>query len=211
MKIAVILNGEKITNLARKKMILEADLVIAADGGINICRFLGIMPDILIGDMDSLGVENYKVLSNSLEVIKLDPKKDATDGEFAIELAVTRGASEIMIFAAFGDRIDHSLANIFMAAKYLSKDLSISLIGNNAIAYYSIGDISLTTKIGKTVSLIPLTDEVCGVCTCGLEYSLVDYDMEKFSSLGMSNVAIAEEVKISHASGILLIVVEEKY
>lgn len=99
----IICAGEKSAGFVRK----QGDLVIAADGGLNYANEWGVLPDIVIGDFDSLG---YKPECG--EVITLPVEKDDTDTLAAIKIAENRGYTEFFLYSAAGGECDHTIANV---------------------------------------------------------------------------------------------------
>ena len=106
----------------------EADLIIAADGGANQCRLINITPDLIIGDLDSIShqlVEKYT--HAGVEIIRHPSRKDATDLELSLDLAMTRGADDVVLFGVLGGRWNMSLSNITLAASEKYREMSMSL------------------------------------------------------------------------------------
>ena len=177
------------------------DMVIAADGGANICLQLGIIPDILIGDMDSVEPKLIKELQDKGTQLIVYPRdKDQIDLELALSYALEQGAQDVLLFGLLGGRLDLSLANLMLLAKDDWKDMSLVVADGPDTAYIMHGpDI---TKIqgdpGDIVSLIPLTEKVTGVSSSGLRWPLKDADLELGSTLSISNELskMAANVKI---------------
>ena len=93
------------------------DLVIAADGGANWCAAWGWQPDLVIGDMDSLDeAVAVRLQADGVAFVRHPVEKDETDLELALRAAVERGADEIVVAAALGGRIDHTLGNLALLA-----------------------------------------------------------------------------------------------
>jgi len=98
---------------------LRADLIVAADGGALVCERWGILPQVVVGDMDSLGRDGTERLRARGARIEAYPRvKDQTDLELAIAAARNAGADEVVIVAAFGGRrLDHEIANVLLLAE----------------------------------------------------------------------------------------------
>ena len=90
------------------------DCMLASDSGMEFFRRTGIVPDVIIGDFDSVNADTLDFFKkkNDIEWTKLNPMKDDTDTEAAIRLAIEKGAQSITLLGATGSRIDHVLANI---------------------------------------------------------------------------------------------------
>ena len=107
----------------------NADFVIAADRGAQYCRDAGFVPDLIIGDMDSIDPETLNALgARGVEVMRASPEKDETDTGLAVNEALARGADCIRILAATGDRPDHTLANIHVLMAPLAKGVDAMMV-----------------------------------------------------------------------------------
>ncbi|MFN8372580.1 MAG: thiamine diphosphokinase [Anaerolineae bacterium] len=92
-------------------------LMVAADGGARMALSLGLRPHVVIGDMDSLTVDELAPLEAAgVEVLRYPPEKNETDLELALMLVVERGAKWIRIIGAVGDRLDQTMANVYLMA-----------------------------------------------------------------------------------------------
>lgn len=184
------------------------DLIIAADGGARHCLDLGLVPAVVIGDLDSLTPAELESLrSQGAKIVQFPVRKDFTDLELALQHARSSGADEILILGALGARWDQTLANVALPAAF--PELAIQLAdGNQEFFYLRAGKtITVTGRPGDTLSLVPLGGEARGITTDHLEYPLHDENLPLGSTRGVSNVLIAERARISLRSGILLCVV----
>lgn len=186
------------------------EVVMAADSGLDFLYRTGIMPDVIVGDFDSVKSDalDYFREFEHIEMCMLNPEKDDTDTEFAIREAIRRGASKITIVGGTGTRIDHVLGNICLLGIGLEENVKIVLLDeHNRIRMI---DKPLVLKkeeqYGKYISLVPYSDRVIGVTLTGLKYPLTDYTMGGFNSLGISNEIVDEEATISLTSGQLLVI-----
>ncbi len=185
------------------------DLIIAADGGLHHCRSLGITPDVVIGDIDSLTGDDIKGLQIAgVEIIRYPAKKDQTDLELALKLAIDRGADEIVVFGAMGGRWDMSIANLLLPAEQNLSNATIRIMdGRHEIMLLRAGkEITFHGKKGDILSLIPLGRDTLGITTIGLEYPLKDDILKLGSSRGISNVFIENSATVFLKHGLLLCV-----
>lgn len=185
------------------------DLIIAADGGTQHCLSLGITPDVVIGDLDSLTADNINELQiANVEIIRYPAKKDQTDLELALKLAIDRGADEIVVFGAMGGRWDMSIANILLPAEQNLSNATIRIIdGHHEIMLLRAGkEMIFHGKKGDIFSLIPLGRDALGITTIGLEYPLKDDLLRLGSSRGISNLFIENSATVSLKQGLLLCV-----
>ncbi|MGN1317505.1 MAG: thiamine diphosphokinase [Lachnospirales bacterium] len=184
--------------------------VIACDGGLNHCRKMMIVPDIVVGDFDSVK-ERDKIFFEELGVERIvyPRKKDLTDMEIGINLALEKGSDEIYILGGLGCRFDHSLANLHILVNPITRGVKACLVDEHNIITLVKDSIDIKGSVGQTVSLIPLTTEVTGVTTKNLEYSLFNKTMRMGSSLGVSNVMTDDTASVSVKEGYLIVIMSK--
>lgn len=184
--------------------------MIASDSGMEFYKRAGLKPDMIIGDFDSVKAETLDSFRNkdNIQWIKLNPMKDDTDTEAAIRLAIENGAEDITLLGATGSRIDHMLANIELLGIGLERKIPMQIIdANNRIRMIDSGIvIREAEQFGRYVSLIPYSMEVKNVTLKGFKYTLENYTMHKFNSLGISNEIAADEARISFTDGIMVVI-----
>lgn len=208
MKGAIIANGECLDIDFLRTTLLDMDYIICLDGGLNYCEKLGINPDIIAGDFDSvdpLVLKRYETLN--IEIRRYPARKDWTDMEIGIDIAKERGIDELFILNALGRRLDHTLGNLGNMLLALEKGLKPVILDKYQDVYVIDDKIALKRPVGTVVSLVPITVEAKGVKTRGLDYPL-DYETLYVSrSRGISNVFVEEEAEISIREGKLLILI----
>ena len=188
--------------------IAGVDLLINADGGAEHCRALGLIPDVLIGDLDSLTPALRAELEKQAVRLILHPsQKDQTDFELALLHAKDAGAEEITVLGGLGRRWDHSLANLFLAGASQFADLKIVYLHGDQRIYVLHGKQKLDAKKGERVSLLALAADAHGVTTNGLEYALHDETLFFGGSRGVSNMALLNSPEVAIREGVLLCVV----
>ncbi len=181
--------------------------VIACDGGLKHCREMGITPNLIVGDFDSAESEDKIFYENKgVEIFKYPKKKDMTDMEIGLDIAIEKEPESIFILGGLGSRFDHSLANVHIILKAIKEGISACVLDNNNIITLVIDSIDIEGEVGQNVSLIPLTTEVNGVVTENLEYELNDATLKIGSSIGVSNVMTRDFAKISVKEGILIVI-----
>ncbi len=183
-------------------------LVICADGGADVALGMGLHPDIIVGDMDSIRPETLNTLEAAgTELFRFSTHKDETDLELALLEATVRQASEIFILAAMGTRIDHTLSNLYLLTLPALQHRKVLLVDDNQSVWVAQpGTHPLMGAIGDTLSLIPFQDDVVGIITNGLEYALRGETLHFGPARGVSNVIISPEASVTFKSGILLII-----
>ncbi|MGI5850100.1 MAG: thiamine diphosphokinase [Christensenellales bacterium] len=183
-----------------------ADMVIGVDGAADVFYQYGIVPGILIGDFDTADIKCVKSLEKrGSKVVRLCIEKDETDTESAVDYALSGGADDMVILGAIGSRIDHTISNIWMMVRADMAGVKCRIIDNNNELMVSNKDICLNGNAGQTISILPLTGEVC-VSATNLKYPLNNLVLGWGSSRGISNVMLESEAKICISGGYALIV-----
>jgi len=207
---AVIFANGNLTRPANPLAELRSeDLIIAADGGAYHCQALGLTPDVLIGDLDSITKEVRENLSRLGTQLILYPRdKDETDLELALRFAVDHNAEEILLLGILGGRLDQTLANLLLLSRpeWQPARLMVADGPDFALLIRPGSPLTLQAQTGDIVSLIPLTRTVTGVSTEGLRWSLQDATLEFGSTLGISNETTQEIARVEIKTGQLLAV-----
>lgn len=187
------------------------DLTIAADGGAAHCRLLDITPHIVIGDLDSIAAaQTEEYIHTGVEIIRYPGRKNATDLELAIDLAMTKGADEVVLYGVLGGRWDMSLSNVMLAASQKYSQMNISLLNADCRIHIVHGGTTLLLngEAGQITSLIALSTDVQGVTIKGFEYPLKNATLPFGSSRGVSNLLLEAKGSVTLKSGTLLCVQE---
>ena len=188
-----------------KSLVCQQDFVIAVDGGYRYTLAAGRMPDILVGDLDSVSPDDLRQVEQAgIEVVRYPQKKDETDLELALQLAIARGFKKLFVVGALGGRLDQTLANLFLLANPAFEGCEIRYLNHSEEVFLITGSVVLQGAEGDRVSLIPLGETVHGVCTQGLEYPLNGENLHPESTRGVSNVMLSDEAHISIRNGRLL-------
>jgi thiamine pyrophosphokinase len=177
------------------------ELIIAADGGCVYLKNADIVPDIIIGDFDSLG---YVPAGN--EVIKLNPVKDITDMDAAVKEGIDRGYTEFHLYGACGGRIDHTLANIQLVASLSAKNFKAFIHDESIITAVTNGEISFDAGYKGYISVFSHSDKSFGVTIEGLKYTLCNAEFSNLFPLGVSNEFVGTESKIKVENGTLIVI-----
>lgn len=196
--------------IARKAK--QARRIIAADAGARVCLENGITPDLVVGDMDSLGEEVLGRLEGAGVPLKtFDTDKDRTDTEIAFDEAVHAGASSIELLGALGMRTDHAIANIHLLLKAQRRGVPSFIVTDTELVFVVDTETCIESEGGHVVSFLPLTDTVEGIVLDGFLYPLEGASMEIGRPYGVSNVLLEGRSLVSVGKGALLgvIVVRE--
>ncbi len=193
-----------------------AAVVIAADGGYARATALGLVPDVLVGDLDSLAADAAVAAESAGTRVQRHPAdKDESDAELALLEAVALGPTRITVLGAFGGpRIDHELANIWLLAHPALAGLDLILLDAGARVRLLTAprpDGSPTTRplegrLGAIVSLLPFGGDAQGITTRGLRYPLTDEPLRIGPARGLSNVRVAADAAVTVRAGRLLVV-----
>ena len=209
MKAVIVANGQPADPAADRAHVPADALIIAADGGADYCRRLNRVPDVIIGDMDSIARDPAASKEfAAAEIIRHPARKDATDLELAVRLALEKGARSLVILGGLGGRWDMSLASLFLPALPELAGISVRLIDGRQEILLLSGrrTVVFQGKPGDTLSLIPAGGDVSGITLTGLEYPLEAATLRQGSSRGISNVLLRESATVSIESGTLICV-----
>ena len=206
----ILANGQ----LAEPDVILRrlADLdigpVIAADGGSIHAGALGLILDMVIGDMDSIPDLLRESLEEQGTGFKQSPgHKDETDLELALIDAIDQGAKSIVVLGALGGRLDMSISNIMLLTHPRLEGTPVELWAGNQTAWLiRPPGQDLTGNPGDTLSLIPLGGDAQGVSTHRLAYPLIDETLVFGPARGVSNVFETNTARVDLRDGLLLVV-----
>lgn len=183
-------------------------LIIAADGGARLATNCGQVPDLVVGDLDSLsGLEIDQLHRQGAQIQRSSPHKDETDLELALLAAVQREAAWIRVLGAYGDRLDQTLANVYLLALPALQGRDVALaVGRQTSWLLRPGEHALPGDPGDTLSLLPLGGDAGGITTQGLHYALQNETLRFGPARGVSNVIQAAGARLSFSDGLLLIV-----
>ncbi len=177
------------------------DLVIAADGGYAAVVKLGIEPNVVIGDFDSLGGGEDGI---SAHIVKLNPDKDDTDTLAAVKLGLRRGYTTFVIYGGVGGRLDHTVANFGTLAYLNAFGARGFLIDRNAVATVITDDkFAVPEGAHGTVSVFAYGGAATGVTLKNMKYTLDNTTLTPDFPIGVSNSTIEgkrAEISVKHGS-----------
>ncbi len=206
MKAVVFANAD-INDYSFCEEYIKDAVIICCDGGMRHAMRLGITPDYIVGDFDSVSadvLEYYK--RQDIELKQVPCRKDETDMELGIRHAAEIGADDITLIGGIGSRMDHTLANVFQLIRINKLGITGRLVNENNIITICTGEARINGKKGDLVSFVPITPEVRGVTTYGLEYPLDRATLYMDSPLGVSNVMEGSEAGYTFEEGMALII-----
>jgi thiamine pyrophosphokinase len=185
-------------------------IIIAADGGARHCIEIGVIPQFVVGDFDSLSQEELTFLkSNGAELIKYSTQKDQTDLELAVKLAINQGCDDFSVYGAFGGRWDMTFANILLLASPNFTGIHFKIIGADTTAYIlrSGETLKFQSQPGTTVSIMPIGGPAIGITYNGLKWPLENEILPFGTPKGVSNQTTQNVSEIFLKEGIILIFV----
>jgi len=184
----------------------EHDVVIAVDGGASACAKAGVIPSLVVGDLDSLDTRTRLGLAAAgvaFEVFSAD--KDESDLDLSLQIARERGYTEITVTGAFSARLDHTL--VAMGSLAHAADLRPRIaepdISGWIVAAGARDSVRLT-GMGATVSVLPLLESAV-VTTTGMRWPLAEDRLGPLSSRGLSNTIAAETGEVRVAEGVVVV------
>jgi thiamine pyrophosphokinase len=212
MRSIIFANGE-FCQTVNEINITKDDLVIAADGGSCHCQTLEIIPDVLIGDLDSTSKDLIQEWQTAgVLVIRHPAQKDQTDLELALLHAQAEGASEIIVYGAVGGRLDMTFGNLLLLAHpELTSQITLICGGEEVHVLRPGESLVLQGSRGDTVSLFSLQPGESQITTKGLEYPLEKEGLGFGFTRGVSNRMAAESAFIQLEVGLLAVIHTHNY
>lgn len=185
-----------------KDEIGEAKIIIAADSGYDSAINMGVKPDVVIGDMDS--INNINILQEYLKenVLEFSKDKDETDTELGIQYLKDHHYDEIVIIGGGGGRMDHFLAILLLFDREFSPDIWYT----NDTRFQKIsGSCSIQYRKGQLVSFFPTGRGVCRMKSKGLKWPLDGLEWRR-GDMGISNITTEDPFFIEMLEGRLIMV-----
>ncbi len=192
---------------------LDTDLILCADSGLLQAFNAGLVPDAVIGDMDSLEEAGFdrKRLPEGILWIKAPREKDETDTALCMEYALTQGCDELIIVGGLGGRLDHTLANLQNMVGFSHKGALVRLLDqNNSVHILTDHSMTLSSLPGYAVSVLSWTPVSSGVTLTGMAYPLTDATLTQDFPLGVSNEITGSYATIQVRHGTLLVICSKK-
>ncbi len=205
----IIANGHLSDPAGLKRRLRPGDRIICADGGAHHARFIGLTPDVVVGDMDSLDPALRVELEAAGVRFEMHPaRKDETDLELALRLAIGEGASEIEVWAMLGGRLDQSLANLLLLARPEWATARLRMVDGNQMAWplHSGQEAAIEGSPGDLLSLVPLSPLVSGVTLDGVEWPLRAANLYFGSTLTISNRLTGPVAHLCLEEGLVLVI-----
>jgi len=210
VRAAIFLNGSPDSPNLLRHIAGRANLVVAADGGARFALEAGIVPDLVVGDMDSLGEDFAREVERRGASLERHPvRKDKMDGHLAVLAARERGATAADLLCAVGGRLGALFAapHILLAAE--RNDLRSTVVADRGRMFViEAGSRAVQGAPQDSVSIFPLSGPAASVTLEGMEYPLESATLEPGDTLGFHNELIGGEARVSVGEGALLVVHE---
>lgn len=207
--IGVLVAGGKLSNnKIFKKYISKSDFSVAVDSGGDIFYKNNILPNLLVGDLDSIDKKSLTYFKdNKIKIEKYPCEKDLTDLEIGLNSLINNGCDKIYALGTIGSRIDHSLANIMILKKMYDLNYKCYMINDkNRVQYIESKKEIIINKEYENISIVPLSENGINVSLEGFYYKITDYEMELGSTTGISNYLLNNEGSIKLNRGRALII-----
>lgn len=209
MKIFLVANGN-VYKLREFVNYLNPEIVIAVNGGTNKSLKNSVIPDIIIGDTDSLQ-KSIKLQDLKSKIIKYPRDKDQNDLDLAVSYIITTYCNFMLFsFGVIGNRIDHTLANLYSLAKINEKKCFSIIVGSKETIFYLVNQqVIKNIPLNTRVSVISL-EKLSLVKMQGLKYS-GNFEIPLLSSLGISNYVNDNLNFIECLQGKVIIIIYKNY
>ena len=203
LHLLLIGNGEEVSSRLLKALTKHADYVLAADGGADRALRAGVVPDGVVGDLDSVSARTQKLLAGKIIHV---PTQKNTDLEKALHWAIQHHFTAVTLVGFVGDRWDFSIGNLLTLATWARK-LSITVAGNKWRMYPLTKSTTFACKPYKRASLIPL--KMCtDVTLTGFQYPLKNARLAPGTTRTLSNQTTGTQFSVSFTRGMMLVYME---
>ena len=218
-RVVIFANGTLPDLKAARALLDPDDFIVAADGGVHHVSALGLVPAVVIGDMDSIKESQMRALSRprgsrtgnaGIRILRHPRNKDRTDLELALNYAQEKSCSSILVLGAFGGRLDQTLANLALLTDPALQEVDIRLDDGIEEAFFVSRMREVHGRPGDLVSLLPWGKPVQGVTTQGLKWPLHGEILYPYRTRGISNEMAGEVASVRVRSGPLLVVHRRK-
>lgn len=187
-----------------KIQLREQDFLVAVDGGYDTVKKMGLEPNLVLGDFDSVQSEPV-----AKECVRLKREKDETDTLYAVQLMVERGYQYMVIYGGTGgERISHTISNLQTLIAF--SDLHLFLVDREEAMFLLIdGEIHFSKDCQGMLSVFSMSEESTGVSERHLKYQLEDAKLVHGYPIGVSNEFVGEESIVAVKNGMLLLCMEK--
>lgn len=203
-KCLIIANGKPPAKSVVKHLIkMGYSTIICADGGANSAKKIGVVPNFIVGDLDSISESTLKYFRGKSKIVKYKRQND-TDVEKSLKFAISKKNDEVILLGVTGDRLDHTICNLGIILKFFDK-IKISLVSEKSFLIPINTTTNFKSKIGETISLYAF-DNKTKISSIGLKYKLDNTALPFGVKESTSNAAIQNNIKIKVTGGIVFVI-----
>ncbi len=203
--VAVVVNGTIRDATWTKERIMNCDYVIGVDGGNNYLHRMGIVPDLIIGDLDSIAEETRIFFTDrGCSFMTFPAAKDQSDLQLSLEHAASLHPDRIHLWGALGKRFDHAYGNVLLLSRMADQGVRVVIEDEDHEIQVITARKEYQNMAGDVLSLFSLTPETTGVVTRGMAYPLCRETLYQGDTRGLSNIIKDPEASVSLESGKLL-------
>ncbi len=176
--------------------------IICTDGAARMACRLGIVPGLVVGDMDSIDAGDRRKLERAgSQFLVFPPEKDLSDTQIAFDLVREQGATSVTVWGGTGSRLDHTLSTVLNAFRLVHSGIDVRFASPDLTIHLVRKSLALEGEPGDTVSLIVLGDAARGVTLHGLYYPLNNATLEGTWQCGVSNIMTSTRALVEVAAG----------
>ncbi len=203
-KCIIIANGKspsiKVVEYFLKK---GFNTIICADGGANSAKKLGVVPDFIIGDLDSISLSTLKYFKNKSTIIQIKRQND-TDVEKCLKFAIKKKFDEVLLLGVTGDRLDHTICNLGIVIKFFNK-IKIYLAAESSFLTSINKLTTFKSKVGETISIYAFSVKT-KISSYGLKYKLHNTALPFGVRESTSNISVSNTIRLNVKDGIIFII-----
>lgn len=203
-KCIIIANGKSPTKIVVDYFVNKGfSVIICADGGANSAKKIGIIPNFIIGDLDSISLSTLNYFKNKSTIIQIKRQND-TDVEKCLKFAIKKGFKEAILLGVTGDRLDHTICNLGIVIKFFNR-IKILLAAESSFLTPINKMTTFKSKIGETISIYGF-DKKTKITSSGLKYKLHNTMLPFGIKESTSNVTVSNIVELNVKGGIVFII-----
>ena len=203
-KCIIIANGKspsiKVVEYFLKK---GFNTIICADGGANSAKKLGVVPDFIIGDLDSISLSTLKYFKNKSTIIQIKRQND-TDVEKCLKFAIKKKFDEVLLLGVTGDRLDHTICNLGIVIKFFNK-IKIYLAAESSFLTSINKLTTFKSKVGETISIYAFSVKT-KISSYGLKYKLHNTALPFGVRESTSNISVSNTIRLNVKDGIIFFI-----
>ena len=200
---AFVFGGGEIFPEYIEERVQDGDIVVCADSGYKNALSMGVKVDVLVGDFDSLG----SIPDGDFELVRVPAEKNSTDTQLAVDIAIERGADEIIIVSSTSGRVDHALSAMAILEYLWTKRIPAVVVnGQNRVRFIHDSGAIIIRSQYKYFSVVTLDKTAKKVSIEGAKYPLVKKDIERGFQFAVSNEIVKNAALITVKKGSVYII-----